>query len=153
MQRKLFLLAVCIAITFCGASAQQSGNPKKSVLPERFTADLRYIYPMGFPSHPISNYTFEMRGDTVDIHLPYVGTVYNPYAGDDWLTFRNPFTDLKREITKKGAERITFKTTRGGYTYYFTITAFDNGKIDIDVQFSNAQSCSYSGTWTGIIDN
>lgn len=113
----------------------------------QFKADINEICPMSYPSMTgLTDFSFEMRNDSVIVHLPYMGEVYNPSLRNDGLNFSEPCTELTVKPTKKNdGKRISFTVKRNIITYQFVVTLWDNKRIDIFMQPSNAQSCRYSG--------
>lgn len=116
-----------------------------------FKADINEMSPMSFePKHGLSGFSLEMRNDSAFVYLPYMGRVYNP-TDDDEFSFEQPYTELSVKPTKKNdGKKLNFKVRHDIVTFTFNVTLWDNNRIDILMQPSNAQSCSYSGQWTKI---
>lgn len=114
-----------------------------------FKADINEMSPMAFPARSgLSGYSFDMRNDSVFVHLPYMGEVYNPTFSNDGLNFEEPYSDLSVESTKKKDGKIIgFIMKHDIVTYKFKITLWDNNRLDIFMQPSNAQICNYMGEW------
>lgn len=96
------------------------------------------------------DFSLEMRGDTVEVHLPYMGEVYTPTFTTDGLNFTEPVKGLKQGQDKKGNHVITFETKHDIVNYAFRLTLSDKGDIHVSLHPSNAQYCSYTGTWERI---
>lgn len=114
-----------------------------------FRADINEMSPMSYPARSgLSGFSFEMRNDSAFVHLPYMGEVYNPTYSNDGLNFDEPCSDLSVKPTKKkDGQIIGFTLKHDIVTYKFNITLWDNNRLDIFMQPSNAQSCNYMGEW------
>ena len=89
-----------------------------------------------------------MRNDSAFVHLPYMGEVYNPTYSNDGLNFDEPCSELSVKPTKKkDGQIIGFTLKHDIVTYKFNITLWDNNRLDIFMQPSNAQNCNYMGEW------
>lgn len=117
-----------------------------------FVADVNEMSPMSYPAqYGLTDFTFQIRNDSAFVRLPYMGNVYNPTLDNEGLNFGAPCNDLKESsTTKNDAKIIHFTLNRNIVTYRFRVTLYNNEQIDIFMQPSNAQSCSYRGTWTEI---
>lgn len=115
----------------------------------KFKADIRQMIPMSYSPQPgLSGFSFEMRNDSAFVYLAYIGRVDNPTFGNDGLNFDAPCEEMKVKPTKKkNGRKLDFKVKHDIVTYRFQVTLWDNNSIDIMMQPSNAQSCSYSGEW------
>lgn len=116
-----------------------------------FKADVSEILPMAYPARSgLSGFSFDMRNDSAFVHLPYIGEVYNPTFSNDGLNFDEPCSDISVKPTKKNNGKvIAFTLKHDIVTYKFSITLWDNNRLDIFMQPSNAQSCNYMGDWKG----
>lgn len=114
-----------------------------------FKADINEMSPMSYPARSgLSGFSFEMRNDSAFVHLPYMGEVYNPTYSNDGLNFDEPCSELSVKPTKKkDGQIIGFTLKHDIVTYKFNITLWDNNRLDIFMQPSNAQSCNYMGEW------
>lgn len=130
---------LCILLLFCAMVARAEKI--------EFKADITTMSPMSYPTMTgLSSFSFEMRNDSVFMHLPYMGEVYNPTFNNDGLNFDAPVTKLKIKPTKKNDGKIiSFSVRHDIVLYEFSVTLWDNKYIDIYMTPSNAQSCRYSG--------
>ena len=114
-----------------------------------FTADISSMMPMAYqPQYGLSGFSFAMRNDSVFLHLPYMGQVYNPTYDNEGLNFDEACQDISIKPTKKkNGRKIDLKLKHGFVNYRFQITMWDNNSLDILMQPSNAQSCNYGGIW------
>ena len=65
----------------------------------------------------------------------------------DGLHFALPVREAKVRPVGDSGTRVEFRVRRTPVYYKFTVTAYDNGKADIMMIPSNAQSVTYSGDW------
>lgn len=116
--------------------------------PTKFYISVNRMNPMGYASKDVSySYSLSLSGDSVDIHLPYMGRAYQlPYGGGDGLNFKEPIKEFKNEVSKKGLHKISFKTQHQMNTYQFYLEIYpDNSNAYISVVPSNCESISYYG--------
>lgn len=130
---------LCILLFFCAMSVKAQKI--------EFNADITSMSPMSYPTMTgLSDFSFKMRNDSVFLHLPYMGEVYNPTFNNEGLNFDAPVTKLKIKPTKKkDGQIISFSVRHDIVVYEFNITLWENKYIDIFMTPSNAQSCRYSG--------
>lgn len=114
-----------------------------------FKADVNEMLPMSYPARTgLTGFSFEMRNDSAFVHLPYMGEVYNPTYNNDGLNFDEPCSDISVKPTKKkDGQIIGFTLKHDIVSYKFNVTLWDNNRLDIFMQPSNAQSCNYMGEW------
>ena len=97
--------------------------------------------------HLTSNYSVEIRNDSVFSYLPYFGIAYSaPYGGrGKGLIFDEKITDHKLIFDKKGTANISFRTRTEEDSYIYWIKVFTSGSADVRVTPNNKQSISYYG--------
>lgn len=117
-----------------------------------FKADINEISPMSYPARAgLSGFSFELRNDSAFVYLPYMGEVHNPSYSNDGLNFAEPCSDMSVKPTKKtDGKIIEFGLRHDAVKYKFNVTLWDNNRLDIFMQPSNAQGCNYSGEWESI---
>ena len=105
------------------------------------------IHPVGGGSRNLTtNYTLEIRNDSVFSYLPYFGVAYNaPYGGGKSLNFNASITGYTTRALKKGKIQIDFKTRSDEDNYEYRLTIFPDGSTSIHVQPMNKQSISFTG--------
>ena len=70
-----------------------------------------------------TNYTLEIRNDSVFSYLPYFGVAYNaPYGGGKSLNFNASITGYTTRALKKGKIQIDFKTRSDEDNYEYRLT-------------------------------
>lgn len=149
---KLFILAVLL---ICGSMTPVMAQTKKekkqqteqavreAIDAKKYKIDVNRVMPMkGGSKHLTSDYSLEIRNDSIYSYLPYFGVAYTiPYGGGKGLNFNAPLS----EYSKKGNARITLKVRNEEDNYIYNITIFPNGTSSIQVTPTNRQSISFSG--------
>ncbi len=143
MKKQIFLLLISFLLPL-SLFAQQKEMPSK------WKADIDYMQPLKYGSRSVSDFGFTIQGDTASICLPYMGEVFMPSMHTDGLNFKAPMQKIQRGYTKKGDHVLLFELRHTNIVYSFRITAYRNGKLDLHLYPSNAQPCSYIGTWEGL---
>ena len=100
----------------------------------------------GGSKHLTSDYSLEIRNDSVYSYLPYFGVAYNvPYGGGKGLNFSAPLSEYTSAYNKKGNAKITLEVRNEEDNYLYNITIYPNGSSNIQVTPTNRQSISFSG--------
>lgn len=156
---RLFFLTVGVSVFVFLGTMQMYGqrlNDKKTVIEHavrnamekcEFIIGVDYAFPAkGTPINLTSDYTLEVRKDSVYAYLPYFGRAYNiPYGGGDGLIFEAPIHEYKAEYQGKGKFIIRFTATNNEDKYLFFLTVFDNGLAEINISPVNRQPISFRG--------
>ena len=90
--------------------AQTERNVREAINADHYKINVDYMQPMKGRSRALtSDYSIEIRNDSVFSYLPYFGVAYNvPYGGGKGLIFNAPITGYRKESLKKGKTRIDF---------------------------------------------
>ncbi len=115
---------------------------------QKINVEVDIAFPMRGPSrHLTSNYSVEVRNDSVFSYLPYFGIAYSaPYGGRaKGLIFDEKITDYKLIFDKKGTANISFRTRNEEDSYIYWIKIFSSGSADVRVTPNNKQSISFYG--------
>lgn len=153
---KLFILAVLL---ICGSMTPVMAQTKKekkqqteqavreAIDAKKYKIDVNRVMPMkGGNKHLTSDYSLEIRNDSIYSYLPYFGVAYTiPYGGGKGLNFNAPLSEYTSEYSKKGNARITLKVRNEEDNYIYNITIYPNGTSSIQVTPTNRQSISFSG--------
>lgn len=153
---KLFILAVLL---ICGSMTPVMAQTKKekkqqteqavreAIDAKRYKIDVNRVMPMkGGSKHLTSDYSLEIRNDSIYSYLPYFGVAYTiPYGGGKGLNFNAPLSEYTSEYSKKGNAKITLKVRNEEDNYIYNITIYPNGTSSIQVTPTNRQSISFSG--------
>lgn len=144
MTGRFLMLAIGLVVGANRISAQET----KCFDTDSFKVEVTHMLPVSYPSRILSyGYSVEVRHDSAFVHLPYMGRVYQPVLNHDGLNFEFPLTDFKTKKMRKDGWRVEFKVAKVPVFYKFTVTAYDNGRADVIMIPSNAQSISYAGQW------
>jgi hypothetical protein len=94
-----------------------------------------------------SNYSVEIRNDSVFSYLPYFGIAYSvPYGGGGkGLIFDEKITNYKLTFDKKGTAKIQFKTRTNEDSFVYYLSIYSSGDADVYVTPTNRQSISFRG--------
>ena len=127
--------------------AQTERSVREALNAGQYKIKVDYMQPMRGSSRALtSDYSIEIRNDSVFSYLPYFGVAYNvAYGGGKGLIFNAPLTEYKKESLKKGKTRIDFKTGNEEDKYEYSLTIYSDGSANIHIQPMNKQAISYSG--------
>ncbi len=152
MRKYLYLLITAATIMACASltPAEQKELARKvnAALDNRhYTIDIRTMSPLRGPMKTVnSDWSLEVKGDTLISYLPYIGRAFSvPYGGGMGLNFTAPISDYQERPGSKNARQITIQVSNNEDTYTYIIEVFDNGNSSIDVQARNREGISYSG--------
>lgn len=155
---KLILLGLA-CITALSATAQSRNKSrsekkahieravKESIDLKQYKINVNHMQPMSGRSRALtSNYSIEVRNDSVFSYLPYFGVSYSaPYGGGKGLIFNAPISEYKTEQHKKGKVVIDFSTRNEEDNYKYNLTFYPNGSASIHVQPTKKQPISFTG--------
>ncbi len=148
------LLAIILGITLqlnAQSKKQKKEETQKAIRElieaQKIKVEVDIAYPMRGPSKNLtSNYSVEIRNDSVFSYLPYFGIAYSvPYGGGKGLIFNEQVTDYKLTFDKKGTANIRFKTRTEEDNFTYTISIYTSGTASIYVTPTNRQSISFGG--------
>ena len=153
---KLFLLAsLLLSGSMIPITAQNKKEKKQqreqavreAVDTKAYKINVDRVMPMkGGSKHLTSDYSLEIRNDSVYSYLPYFGVAYNvPYGGGKGLNFSAPLSEYTSAYNKKGNAKITLKVRNEEDNYLYNIIIYPNGSSNIQVTPTNRQSISFSG--------
>ena len=114
---------------------------------KHYTVDVKMMYPRGGRAENVtSNYSLEIKGDTLVSYLPYFGRAYNvPYGGGKGLNFSAPVSSYEMKKEKNGKTYIMMRADNGEDVIDYQLEIFDNGQTTIDVTAREREPISYSG--------
>jgi len=152
MRRLIFSLSVIILMIACGTlspaeQAEQARKIKTALDERRYKIDIRMMYPRHGPSKSVaSNWSLEVRGDTLVSYLPYIGRAYNiPYGGGKGMNFTALIGSYTEEEGRKGERLITMSVDNEEDQFVYRLEVFSDGQATIDVQPREREAISYSG--------
>ena len=142
---KLFLLAsLLLSGSMIPITAQNKKEKKQqreqavreAVDAKAYKINVDRVMPMkGGSKHLTSDYSLEIRNDSVYSYLPYFGVAYNVSYGSEYTS----------TYSKKGNAKITLEVRNEEDNYLYNITIYPNGSSNIQVTPTNRQSISFSG--------
>ena len=118
-KKQIFMLLLALLVGIPTLSAQQSKKEKKEqkkeavrqlIVSEDYKIDVNTAMPMRGRSIPLtSQYSLQIRNDSVFSYLPYYGRAYSvPYGGGSGLIFNAPLKEYTMDMDKKGNAVIKF---------------------------------------------
>lgn len=153
IMRRIILVLMALFTLAAGAQkgvskkAQRAEAVEKVLASKHFVVDVSMTYPQGSAAVPAtSDYSLEVRGDTLVSYLPYFGRAYNiPYGGGKGLNFSAPIGSYHAARDAKGLTRIRIVVGNEEDTYTYNLEVFDNGRATIDVIANEREPISYGG--------
>lgn len=158
----IFTLIAILAITFTSCNVLKSDRSEdyldatklqEIITQKDFTFEANHVRPMQGRSRALTgDYTLKLSGDTLDVYLPYYGRAYsapsNPSDGGIKLQtteFEYTFKQRKNksfDLTIKPLN-IDNSDLRGIVIY---INAYEGGSASVNINMTNRQPISFSGT-------
>ena len=153
--KKLVLMLIAVLAAGCATQqekaaqmAEKAAVVKKSIDSHRYVVEVRTMHPMrGGSVQVTSDFTLQMKGDTLVSYLPYFGRAYNvPYTGGKGLNFTalvEDYTQLRND--KKELTQVSFVCRNDEDHYRYVLNIYDNGEVDINLTSRNRERISYNG--------
>ncbi len=144
------MLVSCSTMTTAEREAKMAEQARyvAKVLGDRhYTIEVSMIYPRRFtPSASTSDWTLEVKGDSLVSYLPYFGVAHEAILGSDTgLNFTAPIESYTDEGFKKGRRTIRLKTSNDDDKLEYHLEVMDNGSATIDVISRKREGISFSG--------
>ena len=158
MKKYLFIFSLLLTIAACSTltsaeraerDAKRTQAVEKALTERRYKVTVDMVYPRrGQAVNVSSDFSLEVKGDTLVSYLPYFGRAYNvPYAGGGkGLNFTAPIAEYHSTKGRNGATQISIKVINEEDNYTFHLEVFDNGSTSIDLLARERESINYSGT-------
>lgn len=144
----LFILGGCATTADRAEARKQMAQQVEQALADRhFSISVDMMYPRrGRTVNLTTDYSLEVRGDTLISYLPYFGRAYNlPYGGGKGLNFTAPITGYQALKVKKDMTRVIIETQNDEDQYIYQIELFDNGSASVYVNSRERESINYTG--------
>lgn len=156
MKKYLYILIMSLGFAACSTltsaeraerEAKMAQAVEKAVAERHYKVEIDMMYPRNGRAMDVSSdFSLEVKGDTLISYLPYFGRAYSvPYGGGKGLNFMAPIREYKVEKERNGATAITIKTYNEEDDFLFRLEIFNNGKTSIDVTSREREPISYSG--------
>ena len=151
MMGLVLVVVSCSTLTSAERAEREAKIEKaveKMLAERRYTVDVSMMYPKsGRAQNVTSNYSLEVRGDSLVSYLPYFGTARSvPYGGGKGLVFEDDIDSYVEDFSRADRRIIQFSTNNGEDLLVYTVTVFDTGTADIHVNCRNRDDISYRGT-------
>ena len=127
--------------------AEKALAVERALASRHYVVDVQMMYPRrGRAVNVTSNYSLEIKGDTLVSYLPYFGRAYSiPYGGGKALNFSAPISSYESVRDEKGRTYVRLVTDNEEDVITFQLEIFDNGQTTIDVQAREREPITYSG--------
>lgn len=142
----LGLLTACSTMT-AAERAEKALAVERALASRHYVVDVQMMYPRsGRAVNVSSNYSLEIKGDTVVSYLPYFGRAFSiPYGGGKAFNFSAPIISYESASDQKGKTYVRLVTDNEEDVITFQLEIFDNGQTTIDVQAREREPITYSG--------
>ena len=147
--RKQILMLLLVMLAGIPTLSAQTKKEKKEqkkeavrqlIVSEDYKIDVNTSIPL------TSQYSLQIRNDSIFSYLPYYGRAYSvPYGGGSGLIFNAPLKEYTMDMDKKGNAVIKFSARSPEDFFEFRAKVFPDGTTSIDVTMQNRQAISYRG--------
>ena len=147
----LVLVVVSCSTLTSAERAEREAKIEKAVAKmlseRRYTVDVSMMYPKsGRAQNVTSNYSLEVRGDSLVSYLPYFGRAYSvPFGGGKALNFAAPIKSYHSEKGKKGRTKVEIKVDNTEDYIKYMLDIFPDGNTTIDVIPREREAITFSG--------
>lgn len=154
MKRFIFFLlagiAAVITVSACGAANRATEDDEALVQQKLADKDysiyIQLMIPTMGPARAVSNYSVQVKGDTLVSYLPYFGRAFNlPYGGGKGLDFTAKINTYHDIATNGGGHDIAIGVANDEDVFFYTINITANGSAFISVSSRNREKISYTG--------
>jgi len=137
----------CGTLTVAQRQALQSAV-QDSLRSRHYTIDVDMMYPQRGPAENVtSNWSLEVRGDTLVSYLPYIGVAdFVPPGGGKGMNFTAPIDKYSTSSDAKGRTQVDMKVKNEEERMDIHITVESEGQSYIDVYFQTRDRIGYGGT-------
>ncbi len=146
------MICALMAVMACGTmtaaeQAERIQAVSKALESKHYTVSIQMMYPSrGGAKSVTSDYSLEVKGDTLVSYLPYIGRAYNvPYGGGKGLNFTAPIKHYEATKDNKGRTRVVILTDNEEDLITYYLEVWDTGQTTIDVQSREREPINYSG--------
>lgn len=152
----ILTLSLVLAFTACSSltSAERAERDakiaqavEKALAERQYTVNIQMMFPQrGKAVNVSSNYSLQVKGDTLVSYLPFFGRAYSvPYGGGDGYNFTAPIKEYHVQKAHNGNTSIEIHVdTRENYIKY-SLDISPNGNAYVDVTSREREPVSYSG--------
>jgi len=146
----LLTVAAFLSVSACGA-ANRATEDDEALVQEKlsnkdYTILIQLMVPSMGPARAVSNYSVQVKGDTLISYLPYFGRAYNlPYGGGKGLDFTAKINTYHDIANAGGGHDIAIGVANEEDVFFYSINVSTSGSAFISVSSRNREKISYTG--------
>lgn len=154
MKNWIIFIVLAAALAGCATTAERmereartAAQVSEALASRHYTINVLMMYPQrGRAVNLTTNYSVEVKGDSLISYLPYFGRAYNvPYGGGKGLNFIAPITGYQTETDRKGITRVVLTSENEEDHYRYILEVSSSGDSYIQVQSRQRDFIRYSG--------
>ncbi len=154
MKNWIIIIVMAAALVGCATTAERmereartAAQVSEALASRHYTINVLMMYPQrGRAVNLTTNYSVEVKGDSLISYLPYFGRAYNvPYGGGKGLNFIAPITGYQTETDRKGITRVVLTSENEEDRYRYILEVSSSGDSYIQVQSRQRDFIRYSG--------
>ena len=154
MKNWIIIIVLAAALVGCATTAERmereagtATQVSEALASRHYTINVLMMYPQrGRAVNLTTNYSVEVKGDSLISYLPYFGRAYNvPYGGGKGLNFIAPITGYQTETDRKGITRVVLTSENEEDHYRYILEVSSSGDSYIQVQSRQRDFIRYSG--------
>lgn len=154
MKNWIIFFVMAAALAGCATTAERmereartAAQVSEALASRHYTINVLMMYPQrGRAVNLTTNYSVEVKGDSLISYLPYFGRAYNvPYGGGKGLNFIAPITGYQTETDRKGITRVVLTTENEEDRYQYVLEVSSSGDSYVQVQSRQRDFIRYSG--------
>ena len=156
MKNVVVMICLSLAVFSCSTltSAERAERDAKieravaKMLAEhRYAVTVNMMFPRnGRAQNVTSDYSLEVRGDSLVSYLPYFGRAYSvPFGGGKGLNFAAPIKSYHSEKGKKGRTNVEIDVDNTEDYIKYMLDIFPDGNTTIDVIPREREAITFSG--------
>ncbi len=134
-----------------GRKSEIEQKVKEAIASKDYIFNARQANPLGGSSINLtSEYTLQVKGDTIDAFLPFYGGAYKAdLHGEGGIKFNTTAKSYKVK-EKKGRYEISIKVNAPNDNYRLYLIVSASGYATLNVNCNNRQSISFNGIIKGV---
>ena len=154
MKNWIIFFVMAAALAGCATTAERmereartAAQVSEALASRHYTINVLMMYPQrGRAVNLTTNYSVEVKGDSLISYLPYFGRAYNvPYGGGNGMNFIAPITGYQTETDRKGITRVVLTTENEEDRYQYVLEVSSSGDSYVQVQSRQRDFIRYSG--------
>lgn len=154
MKNLLTAMTVLLLLAACATSAERAEQAARmavavdqALASRHYKVSVQTMHPRrGRIVNVTSDYSLEVRGDTLVSYLPYFGRAYNiPLNGGKGMNFTAPILRYEQTKDAKGCTCVVLVTDNREDVLTYRVDIFSNGRASIYVNSREREPISYEG--------